>query len=254
MKKAVILFLALAAILPARADRYLTFGVNDTLIVNPSREDSTQRVMVRAHFDGRLNDWTMTLALPQGMRLISYQRGDDMLKIPHYDSSGERSYCSAPLFVNNEGSTVTFNSSINVSGYWDPENDGLFGTYGFVKWEAGDYSQMFEMVFKFDELPSENVPIDVTETLLSTGDLRGFTVPNTYLVKKIWLAAAYRPGDLDGDGKLGITDVTLLIDLLLNGAGSLPVEIDTDAADVDGDGNITLVDVTELIDLILATE
>lgn len=54
------------------------------------------------------------------------------------------------------------------------------------------------------------------------------------------------PGDMDGSGYVTISDVTGLIDLLLNGTGdSNPV------ADVDGDGRVTIADVTALIDILL---
>ena len=52
MKKYLLSLMALMAILPASADRYLTFGVNDTLRINPSYIGGIQGVMVRAHFDG----------------------------------------------------------------------------------------------------------------------------------------------------------------------------------------------------------
>ncbi len=53
------------------------------------------------------------------------------------------------------------------------------------------------------------------------------------------------PGDVDGDGRMGVADVTTLIDQLLNG-NELPAY-----ADVDGDGNVNISDVTELVDLVL---
>lgn len=52
-------------------------------------------------------------------------------------------------------------------------------------------------------------------------------------------------GDVDGDGKADINDVTALIDLLLGG-GAIP-----DNADVDGDGINDINDITALIDLML---
>ena len=54
-------------------------------------------------------------------------------------------------------------------------------------------------------------------------------------------------GDVDGDGTLGINDVTSLIDYILNAesASTLPL------ADVDLDGSIGINDVTSLIDMIL---
>ena len=53
-------------------------------------------------------------------------------------------------------------------------------------------------------------------------------------------------GDVDGDGKIGISDVTSLIDLLLNLNTTANL-----AADVDGDGNVSISDVTALIDMLL---
>jgi len=53
-------------------------------------------------------------------------------------------------------------------------------------------------------------------------------------------------GDVDGDGKVGISDVTAMIDLLLGG-----VE-DNDAADTNLDGGIDIADVTALIDYLLS--
>ena len=54
-------------------------------------------------------------------------------------------------------------------------------------------------------------------------------------------------GDADGDGAVGIADVTELIDYLLAGGNGL----DMGAADVDGDGKVSIADVTELIDILL---
>jgi len=52
-------------------------------------------------------------------------------------------------------------------------------------------------------------------------------------------------GDLDGDGWVGIADVTLLIDYILSG-DQAPA-----AADLDGDGRAGISDVTNIIDIIL---
>ena len=53
-------------------------------------------------------------------------------------------------------------------------------------------------------------------------------------------------GDVDGDGKVSITDVTALIDLLLEDGAYV------EAGDMNGDGALTITDVTDLIDLLLA--
>jgi len=242
-----VVLMTLAAIVPARADRYLTFGDNDTLRVSPSREDGTQAVMVRAHFDGRLDQWYMTLSLPQGVRLAGWTRCEDMLNIPYTDYEGNDCTCSASLIVqeSDDGATVDISSSIREYGYWKWPNpqQNFYNPYGTVKWEAGDYDRMFELVFKFDGTVPEDASIGIDETLLSTEDQRGMTLPATRLIKTIRLIMACRPGDVDGDGQLTVADVTALIDLLLYG-GEAPDGV----SDVDGDGQLTIADVTALID------
>ena len=54
------------------------------------------------------------------------------------------------------------------------------------------------------------------------------------------------PGDVNGDGEVNITDVTSLIDMLLE--GDVPVNA---ATDVNGDGEVNITDVTVLVDGLL---
>lgn len=62
-------------------------------------------------------------------------------------------------------------------------------------------------------------------------------------------AAAERVvGDIDGDGRAGIADVTMLIDCLLSNAETESAMV----CDVDGDGSVNVADVSFLIDLLLA--
>ena len=56
-------------------------------------------------------------------------------------------------------------------------------------------------------------------------------------------------GDVDGNGKVNISDVTALIDYLLNGDAS---EISLSDADCDGNGAVNISDVTDLIDYLLS--
>jgi hypothetical protein len=57
----------------------------------------------------------------------------------------------------------------------------------------------------------------------------------------------YQLGDVDHDGKVTITDVTVLIDYLLGSQEDACLI----CADVDLDGKVTITDVTELIDMLL---
>ena len=54
-------------------------------------------------------------------------------------------------------------------------------------------------------------------------------------------------GDLNGDGKVNIGDVTFLINKLLN----TDENGDSPVVDVDGNGQMNIVDVAKLIDIIL---
>ena len=55
-------------------------------------------------------------------------------------------------------------------------------------------------------------------------------------------------GDVDGDGKVNISDVTALIDYLLTGNTTV---ISVENADCDQNGNVNITDVTTLIDYLL---
>ena len=74
-------------------------------------------------------------------------------------------------------------------------------------------------------------------------------IPEHYIGNLDWEEYTGTPlGDLDGDGRITIGDVTDLIDMLLSGA-----TVDANpAADMDGDGRITIGDVCDVIDMLLA--
>ena len=55
-------------------------------------------------------------------------------------------------------------------------------------------------------------------------------------------------GDVDGNAKVTIADVTTMIDYLLSGYST---GMNMDNADVDGNGTVTIADVTLLIDYLL---
>ncbi len=61
-------------------------------------------------------------------------------------------------------------------------------------------------------------------------------------------ADPYLLGDVNNDGSVTITDVTVLIDYLLNSS----IDINLQAADVSQDGDVSIADVTALIDMLLS--
>ena len=98
---------------------------------------------------------------------------------------------------------------------------------------------------------SSHQTVDVTG-VRETAFFEVTTQTNKYQVKDV--TAQYLPylnvlpGDVNGDGRLSIKDVTDLISYLLSGDASL---IDLAAADVNGSGGISIGDVTAIISLLL---
>ena len=83
-------------------------------------------------------------------------------------------------------------------------------------------------------------------TTITVSSVDGNAIPATCLV-----TVYTEPGDMNSDGFVNISDVTSLIDYLLNGDSS---QISTKNADVNGDGHINISDVTALIDTLLHDE
>ncbi len=79
---------------------------------------------------------------------------------------------------------------------------------------------------------------------ITVGSADGTAIPATCLV-----TVYTEPGDLNSDGFVNISDVTSLIDYLLN---TDDISVTTKNADVNGDGSINIADVTSLIDKLLS--
>lgn len=78
-----------------------------------------------------------------------------------------------------------------------------------------------------------------------SGDLQNATC---YLINAT-VVPAVKVGDVNNDGNVNISDVSILIDYLLSGDASA---INMQGADVDGDNALSISDVSRLIDMLLA--
>ena len=188
------------------------------------------------------------------MKVMYVSRGSDM-DIPYIKSDGTEDTYSAALTITPHFENIyydgemTVSSITNVYGYWDPDSDGIYTSYGTVKWGAGDYNDFFEIDYKvLDDCTGDSIVIN--GHLISTEDLRGDTI-NTNFKKVIYLRLAYLLGDVNGDEQVNIADVTALMSYVLSN-GDWFDQYQFDAADVNGDGVITIADVTILISMVLA--
>ena len=239
-----LLVLALVPVigLGATSSNYFTMGVNDTVCLSPT--DSIAIVPVIMHTNGRMNNWRIKLTYPEGLQPIGVEAGSGM-SVTYRNYYNHDTVYHAILAVNTDFTTIS--STIPVIGYHDYNHDGYMDPYGNVKWEAGDYQDMFVFTFRVSStFLCGKVTLD--GYFSSDPDQRqGLISPNpctSYTKVHFYVPI---PGDMNHDGLLNLTDVTLLINALVKGApASLPP-----VADVNGDGEMNVTDVTALINLII---
>lgn len=246
MKKILYAIIFLFVSLSATAENYFTTGYSDTLLINPILLNNGYGFWVRAHFDGRVDRWTMDITYPTGCDPTSVLKGDDMKYMPYYNSDGVACTYEAPLTYNSNYST--FSSIITEFGYWDPNNDGIFEPYGTIKWEAGYHDVMFRITISLD-VDCTGDSITFNGYVEGTYDWRGGTT-NGRFYKKVILKVGYQIGDVNGDGSVNINDVTTLQSYLAN--QEVLDQYQLDAADVNRSGTVTLNDLTELINMLLS--
>jgi len=246
MKKFLSLLLLLFSVVTASADTY--FEIDDHEF---SRADVGTMVPlpVKAHFSGRVSAWQIYFTLPEGLTLRAAEDTEQM-KIYYYTRRGKLDSITPGV---SKGTIPTVLSFIMTQGYWDPDGDGKYESYGVVKWEAGDYDHFFTLWF--DVHPEFKGGEMTMETIASSGDdTRGGTIKETgddgksFFTTTIFTLEPPMPGDVDGNGSLSIADASLLIDYLL---GQEVEGISHEAADVDGNGIVSIADISAIIDLLV---
>ena len=242
MKRTIITALISVAALWAVADNYFMLGMTDTVVVRPTVAGDTVTLPMFAHFDARVSQWSVEFDYPEGMTPIAAFEGPDM-DIPYLDSSGTE-LVNHVVLTHTAGYGSCSAISSELGGY-APYGDG-YRLYGQVKWDAGDYGSMFYMTFAL--APGfDGGKLTVHGILAGNHDWAGNGVGNGVLFYRFQTVVVERlTGDVDGDGEVGIADVTALINHLLTGSA-----IDAVAADVDGDGEVGINDVTALMRFLL---
>lgn len=235
--------------LPALAGNYFTLGENDTLWVDPDDVGHFFHFPVRAHFEGRLDYWDVHFNVPSEFVDVSMASCSGM-KVPYVTATGDTAVYSAQL-TQNIMDGIAASSYIPIIGYWDYDGNGILEPYGTVKWEAGDYSEMFEMDF-FVASGFTGGTITLTGNVSAGPDDRGGTVqsfPPSTFSRTVTVKVGYRRGDVNGDGRVSMDDLSTLASYL---TGS--VELDgyqMEAADIDGNGLVDMDDNSALINYLL---
>ena len=246
---ACIFLLSALSTVPAQADNYFTLGENDTLWVVPNKVGHFFDFPVRAHFDGRLDFWYVSFIVPSEFDYVSMAPCSGMV-IPYVTATGDSALYYAQL-TQNTIDGLAASSYIPIIGYWDYDGNGTFEPYGTVKWEAGDYSEMFEMVFLVASSFTGGT-ITLSGNVSSGPDDRGGTVPNyppNTFSRTVTVKVGYRRGDVNGDGHVSMDDLTALVNYLVYNDGLDAYQLE--AADMNGNGTVDMNDLTILINYLV---
>ncbi|MBR6431667.1 MAG: dockerin type I repeat-containing protein, partial [Muribaculaceae bacterium] len=219
MVKKILIASALLASMSASASNYLTLGVNDTVRILPSYLGGFAPVYLGAHFEGRLDTWSLELYMPTGMSVYSSQEGSDMT-ITYTGFSLQDTIYDVSLAYNPVVDGYGLAAHIPVIGYWDYDHDGKPNPYGTAKWEGGDYNDMVRFTIYVNSA-FRGGSIILTGYLSSSNDNRGGVInPNPCPFQRtITVTVGYRLGDVNGDGVVSVGDIATLSAYLLNGYG-----------------------------------
>ena len=152
----------------AIADNYLYI---DSVEVWPSQWGTELRVPVKAHFDARVQSLYVNCWSELGVE--RYEPGKD-LSVNYFDENGAQQTATANLYYVGTGFTEA-ELGFDQQGYWDPDGTGNYQCYGTVKWEAGDYDELFVLYIM---IPDDFYGGDffLTTEAYATQDARGGTV------------------------------------------------------------------------------
>ncbi len=116
----------------------------------------------------------------------------------------------------------------HVNWGWYGRGDGWFQHKAFNVTVQGQYMEFNESLFMIVDLYPYEGYVSPNDPNASTDDI---------------------PGDINGDHILNVSDVTLLIQMVLN---QEEVTLDMDVVDINGDTQINVADVTALIQMVLS--
>jgi hypothetical protein len=243
------IFAAIAALVSISSNAASFIGLDaDSIRINPNRLTGYWQVPVVANFEGYADTWQVSVTYPGGVipKLVAGITALDGMTVGYTDPTGAMQNYEAPLQVSAMYETLSSTTAGNY-GYWDYNMDGIYETYGNIKWEPGKHQMWEYNIYIPGDFRAGYIVFD--GTINSGYDARGAILSNVKSYKRTWLWVGYERGDVGGDGRIDIVDVTLLIDRIL---GKITFdEFQEKAADINRDWVIDIDDVTALNDMIL---
>ena len=246
MKK--ILFLAAMMLLAVSANgmNQFSFSDNDSVRIHPNRLDGYTQQVVTMTTDAYCDSWNIDFGYPSGLtvKLVAGVTPMGGMTVDYLTATGDMTTYQAVLNVSAVYGSISSTTS-TAYGFW--EYAGQYIPYGTVKWSP-DTREMFSMNLYVDpKFRTGDIVMDCVFN--SSMDSRGPILSNVrcYKVTHVWVG--YRKGDLNGDDKVNISDVTMLINAVLTD-GELD-EFQYPAADYNGDGEVNITDATLIMNHII---
>lgn len=161
--------MALFMVSTAMADSYLY--IDDAAMTYQERDMGQFVLPVKAHFNGRVSGFQLDMIYPEGLTPVEVVEGPDMT-LSYLNSAGVAKSQQISLYSNESFSRIIAASM--TFGYYNP-GDGTYQNYGVIKWDAGDYDEMFNIVFNVD--PDFECGEIIINSCVGAGeDARGGTV------------------------------------------------------------------------------
>ena len=222
-------------------------SMGDSIRIKPAKLDGYTQHVVTMYNEAYCDSWFMSVTYPEGLmvKLVAGATPLDGMTVPYIDRYGQEQIYQCPLNVSAAYGTVS--SEITANGYWDYRGNGEYDPYGTIKWVPGAHS-MFKFNFYVD--PNFRRGYVIFDGRITSGtDQRGPILQDVRFYSRTYMWVGYMKGDVTGNEKISIDDVSELIDYLLFGEGL--DEFQLAAADVNGNGEVTIADVSTLIDMLL---
>ncbi len=160
-------------------------------------------------------------------------------KCARFGSSEAAAVVTTPNFMVNGTSTFSFKAAP-----WGSDGTSLtLVVNGNATLSETDLTMKQGEWTEFVVTITGNGPVSVT-----------FTPTKRFFLDEVMAVSESIAGDVNKDGRVDISDVTALIDIVLGKDSTQPYQYDHDAADVNDDGRTDISDVTSLIDIILGKE
>ena len=242
-----LIFAAIAALATVSMNSANTITMGDSVRINPNRLSGYYQHKAVMHIDAYADTWQMAVTYPEGLtpKLVAGVTPLAGMNVDYLDRNGVWQSFIAPLNVSVMYKDIS--SHVGVDGYWDYNMDGELESYGTAKWEAGSHELFEYNLYVAPGFRSGYITFD--GSISSGSDRRGAILANVVFFSRTYFWVGYLRGDVTGNDKHNIDDVSALIDYLLMGEGL--DEFQVAAADVNQDGRVSIADVSALTDMLL---